>query len=115
MHIYGYYLSENSSVTCQGRIKLVFIPGLYRFILIMISNFSGGQNSRSVHQLQRLLVILATYLHLGPFAPSSCQVVHLHVIHLRALLKYEPRVLDLVVGLIELRKLHPQGVQLSYR
>lgn len=48
--------------------------------------------------------------HLTKLTPHTRQIIHLAVIHFSSLVKYNSRLSQLTMLLIELSKLHPQGV-----
>lgn len=59
--------------------------------------------------------LLMSNFHFGPLTPNRSQVIDFGVRHLCGLLEDKPRVVHLVIFLVELSKINPQRVQLPHR
>ena len=59
-------------------------------------------------------MVIMTQLHLNPFTPDAPQLINLQVRNMRSFLKYNPGIIDLLVRLVELGKIDPQGEELAH-
>lgn len=94
-------------------LKRLVQPVLYGFRVIVVSDFSRRWHRGSVHQFQGSVVVVVLQFHLGPRTPHRGQVVHFQVCYQNALLKYNSRILELSIGVVELGKCNPQRVEFA--